>query len=169
MSLWHISTELEGLLLRADRHGIDSDEVDEAIGEHTQALVEAFDEKADDYAALIRACEARCNARVQEARRLLALSENDQLLAKRLKERLLSAMQRVGRDRISTTRADISIRRNGGAVPLVIEDEDAIPSEFRVPRTTITLDREALRNALDSGRQVSGVRLGERGVHLHLR
>lgn len=169
MSLWEISTELQGLLAVCDAHGARSAEIESALADHIGALQEAFDAKADDYAALIRLCDARAQARSEEARRLLSLADADMVLAQRLREGLLRTMQAIGREKVETARSRIAVRRNGGAVPIVIEDESAIPSDFQIPKVAMTIDRTAIRDVLERGGVVNGARLGERGVRLDLR
>ena len=169
MSLYQITTEMQSLLDAFDQHGAESPEAESAIREHAAAIAEAFDAKADGYAGLIRTCESRAAARRAEAERMERLAALDEALANRLRRTLLDAMQSTGRVKVQTERFALAVRTNGGKVPLVVDEESALPLEFVVPVTTNRIDKDAIRAALESGTPVSGARLGERGTRLDLR
>lgn len=169
MSLYAITTEMQSLLDAFDSHGAESPEAEAAIREHAAAIAEAFDAKADSYAALIKCCEARASARAEEAERMLALARSDDALADRLRRSLLEAMQVTGRVKVETARFRLAVRANGGKVPVLVDDEAALPVEYRVPVVTHKVDRDAIRAALDAGQAVAGARLGERGQRLEIK
>jgi hypothetical protein len=168
MSLYAITTELQSLIDLADRGGTDA-EMDAAIAEHRQALVDAFDAKADDYAALVRTCEARADARRAEAKRMQLLADSDELLAERLRIALRDAMTATGRAKVETSRFRLAVRANGGKVPVLIDDEATLPPQFRVQVVVEKTDKDAIREALEGGKPVPGARLGERGTRLDIR
>ena len=169
MSLYAIKAEMLSLMEAFGEHGPGSAEAEAAIKEHAAALSEQFDAKADDYAALIRVCETRAEARRGEAEWMYALASSDEALASRLRESLLKAMSETGRTKVETPRFNLSIKRNGGMVPLKIVNDADIPVEFRVPKVTTVLDRDGIRRALESGIAVPGAELGERGFRLDLK
>jgi len=169
MSLYAIKTELSALVDAVAEVGLNSPEAAAALAEHREALVAAFDDKADDYAALIRVCETRASARREESERMAALAKDDEALADRLRATLLTAMQEVGRSKVDTARFKLAVRRNGGKVPVEVADVDALPSEYRIPKITLTIDRDAIRAALEAGNEVPGAALGERGWRLDLK
>lgn len=168
MSLYQITAEMVSLLHAFDQHGEDSPEAEAAFREHASALAEAFDSKADDYAALIRVCETRSEARRHEAARMKALADSDEVLSSRLRETMRAAMEATGRVRVDTPRFRLAVRTNGGKIPVVIEDEAALPAEFAVPVVTVRPDRDAIRSALEAGKPVAGARLGQRGTRLDI-
>lgn len=169
MSLYAITEEMQSLLDAFDTHGAESPEAEAAIREHAAAIAEAFDAKADNYAALIRTCEARAEGRREEAERMLALARSDESLADRLRLALKSAMEVTGRTKVDTPRFRLAVRGNGGKVPVLVEDEAALPDQYRVQVVTSKLDRDAIRSALEAGNAVAGARLGERGTRLDIR
>ena len=169
MSLYLITEELKSLIDAFDRFGHESPEAAEAIREHTEAIVEAFDAKADDYAALIRTAETRAAARNEESERMRKLAQDDEALATRLRNALMEAMKRTNRTKVQTARFKLSVQNNGGKIPVIINDESALPEEFRVPKVTTVIDKESLREKLESGATVPGATLGERGQRLNLK
>ena len=128
MSLYAIKSEMLSLLEVVDAHGHESPEVAAALGEHLVGLQEAFDSKADDYAALIRVCETRAAARKEEAERLKLLVQDDERLADRLRETLMEAMVATQRKTVETARFRLTIKKNGGKIPVLITDEAALPA-----------------------------------------
>lgn len=169
MTLYAIKSEMLVLLDAFDQHGADSPETEAAFREHAMSLAEAFDAKADDYAALIRIAETRAAARKEEAERLTLLAASDELLAKRLKESLLVAMQETGRTKVDTARFRLAVKRNGGKIPVDVPDPSVLPPEYLIPKVTHTVDRDSIRAALESGREVPGATLLERGWRLELK
>lgn len=169
MSLFAITSEMMSLISAFNDHGKDSPEAEEAFREHAAALAEAFDSKADGYASLIQECEARTESRRGEAKRLLSLADSDEALASRLREALRQAMESTGRTRVDTDRFRLSVRQNGGKIPVFITDESAIPQEYLLPRMTMQVDKDAIRTALEKGDTVAGAVLGQRGSRLDIR
>lgn len=169
MSLYAITTEMQALLDAFDAHGAESPEAEAAIREHAAAIAEAFDAKADNYAALIQTCEKRAEGRRDEAERMLALARSDESLADRLRLAMKSAMEVTGRVKVETERFRLAVRANGGKMPVIVEDESALPTEFRVPVVTHKVDKDALRAELERGTAIAGARLGERGTRLDIR
>lgn len=169
MSLYAIKQELLSLTAAAEEHGIDSPELEQAFAEHRAGLVAAFEEKADDYAALVRVCETRAAARREEMERLKLLAADDERLAERLRATLMDAMQATGQTKVETSRFRLSVRKNGGKVPVIIEDEASVPPVFRIPKVTEVLDKDGIRSALEAGTAVPGAVLGERGSRLELK
>lgn len=174
MSLYQITAEMQAVQDAFERCcGIGDDSCDPegaiAMREHIDALAQAFDAKAESYAALVRNAESRAEARKAEATRILALSAADARLAARLRQALMEAMRATGRTSVQTPLFALSVRQNGGKLPVVVEDEERIPERFQIPTFGVKLDRDALREALESGEEIPGAALGERGTRLDLR
>ncbi len=126
----------------------------------------ARDEKLDSYVAAIRSHELRASVRREERDRLDRLVKADENVSARLKERLKWFMEATGDKKIETERYRISLRANGGVLPLEIADEKALSGEFVImePRPNKT----AIREALTKGQEIAGCRLCERGSHVRI-
>ena len=170
MSIYEIKNELLCLLDAARNADGEFDaDTEAAFAEHAAGLREAFADKADSYAALIRTCQHRADARRAEAKRMVALADSDDALADRLSRILLEAMQATGLTKVDTERFRLSARANGGKLPVVLSDEKALPAQYRVPVYTEKVDRDAIRTALEAGTEVPGASLGQRGTRLDIR
>lgn len=174
MSLWTITEEMTRVqdaflsLCNAPMDGDDAEAATAAM-QHIDALAEAFDAKADDYAALIRSVEHRANGREEEARRIAELARSDRALAERLRSALMEAMQRTNRRRFDTERFALSVQQNGGKRALRIMSEDEIPEEYRVPVYSTRIDRDGIREAIERGEAVPGAVLEDRGFRLNIK
>ena len=84
-----------------------------------------------------------------------------------MKDSLKSAMELIGKRKISTEHFTIGIQKNGGSLPVHIDNEDALPERFKV--YTWKPDTEQLRNYLEIMGTQSFAHLGERGESLRIR
>lgn len=168
MSLYQITTELQGLIELADSCVTDA-EMSKAIAEHMASIDEALESKAESYACLIRTLESRSEARKQEAARMSVLAKSDAALAERLKFSLRESMIRTGRTKINTDKFRLSVVNNGGKIPVVITDADSIPEMFKRTEFVQTIDKDMIRESLERGAIVQGASLGDRGQRLDIK
>lgn len=158
--------ELENIL--ADETLTD-DERDAAATAYLETA-EALHQKIDGYCVLIQEVNARAEAREKEAARLDALVEADRTLAKRLQDRLHAFCQGRELTRLETARFKISVQKNGGKLPVVIVDgtqAEQLDERFhRVIPARIEINKDAVREALESGENLNFAQLGERGTRL---
>lgn len=124
--------------------------------------------KVDGYASYISELLAKATARKAEAKRMADLARANENAAKRLKERLLWAFQERGLDKVETPRFVVSVAKNGGKAPLDIQVAgEQLPPRFQ--KVTVDADKEAIRKAIESGEDVDGCVLMQRGVSLRIR
>jgi hypothetical protein len=167
MSLYAITTEMQGILDAVLDGGIDSPEAQDALNEHLAGLDVALESKAESYAGFIKELEMRAESRSKEASRIRALAAADDALATRLKEGLKAAMEQTGKLKIETPRFKLSVAANGGKQSLEIDDPSALdPTLQRIVREP---DKDVIRAALDSGIKIAGCRLVPRGTSLRIR
>ena len=167
MSLYAITTEMQGILDAVLDGGIDSPEAQDALNEHLAGLDVALESKAESYAGFIKELEMRAESRGKEASRIRALAAADDALATRLKEGLKAAMEQTGKLKIETPRFKLSVAGNGGKQVLEIDNPSALDPAFQ--RVVREPDKDAIRSALDSGIEIAGCRLLPRGTSLRIR
>lgn len=126
-------------------------------------------QKLEGYAGLITELEARSLARETEAKRILALAKSDANRAVAMRSRLLWYWQEQGLGKVETTRFRINIVANGGKLPLIIDDEGALPTSFWHTITQRELDKDAIREVIAAGEDVPGAHLGERGHRISIK
>lgn len=169
MSLYHITTEMQGILDAMLEGGADSPEAMTAMDEHLKGLEAALESKAEGYAGLIRELELRATARTEEVKRIRALADADATLAQRLKERLRDAMVATGTTRLQTARFALAVQANGGKQPLVIDPGAVDDLPAAMTRVVREPDKDAIRAALEAGDTLPGCTLLPRGTSLRIR
>ena len=169
--LYDITEDLRALedLLVETGGDISDPEVASAVDAWFSELQTDLEGKVDGYAALIRMMETRAEVRKTEAKRMADLQRADENAAHRLKSRLQEHLDVLGIARVDTPHFTVSVQNAGGKVKLDVHDEEAVPQEFQRERTIIELDKEAIREALEAGREVPGAVLMERGRVLRIR
>lgn len=163
-TLLELGDELRNVLALAEAEG---GELSTWLDSWFERVSEDLEAKLDSYATLIREHELRAQARKAEADRLAQRAAADANFAKRLKERLKLFMEQTGQHRVETPRFNISLARNGGALPVRLDvSPDLLPVQFQ--QRTITAATDAIRKALLAGESVPGACLGDRGSHLKI-
>lgn len=150
MTLYNITAEqLRILDILEENDGELTPELEEALA----LTSEAFDEKAAGYIEAVRKYRdlaANSAERIKEFQRIKKTAEN---IEKRLKERLLFAMQAFGDTSRDVGAHKLSIRNS---VSVFIEDEERLLPCYL--KTTTAPDKTAIADALKSGIEVAGAR-----------
>ena len=118
----------------------------------------AFEEKALNYAAFIRAIEGRKTELETEIDRMTAIKKKLDNLSERLRNSLSQACLTTGKTKLNGLHANIAFRKSE---KVIIEDEQEIPDEYKKVKTTFTVDKTAIKYALKNGIPVSGARMEE--------
>lgn len=147
-------------------HMLDDPDADEqAIIDTCDAIEGAIEDKADSYAFIISDINADIEAiKAEESR----LAKRRRTLTNRidtLKNILEAAMRATGRLKFKTALHSFGIQKNGGKAPLDVYGE--VPTEFT--KTITEPDNEAIRAALEEGKQLNFACLQERGESLRIR
>jgi hypothetical protein len=171
-TLWAINEDMEALDALLEELG--GDVTDEQVAATIEAWFAEIDSdlanKVDGYCALIRQLEAVAAARREEAERLTKRAKTGEANAKRLGERLKMFMAFRGMKKLDTPRYTVSVVNNGGAPPVEIDADAVLPDDLtRVIPEQREPDKKAIVAALQQGRELPGVRLGERGTRLAIR
>ena len=122
--------------------------------------------KADDYAAVITMLNGKADTIDTEIKRLTAMKKAIDNNVDRMKNCLQYAMESMDKTEIRTDLHTFKIQKNGGKLPLIINEED-VPDSFK--RVIVETDPEKIRKALDEGQELDFAHYGERGTHLRIR
>lgn len=140
-------------------------EVDEETSAAFDALLDAREDKADAYIALIKNAEADALALAgqvaafnPEIARLTARQKAATALAERLKGRLLDSMGAAGEKAITGRLGKINRQRSVSKSVALLVDPTDLPDRFR--RETIEADKVALKKAL-AEQDPDAIRLAE--------
>lgn len=129
-----------------------------------------LEEKCANGIALIKSLEAYAEAYGKEQKRFESQRQILENRIKRIKEWYRQNLDAMGKTKVPTKYGVMSVQKNGGKQPLKIDDAALIPEVYL---TTVPehkeVNREALYEALSSGREVPGAHLEARGRSLRIK
>lgn len=142
------------------------DDIDEQMVLDTLESIEGdIEDKAENYAKIIRELESKQNARKEEAKRLTDSAKVFENRVKALKSNLFNVMKETGKTKFSTNLFSFNIAKNGGKQPLTIDGD--VPEEYT--KTVIENDTDKIRQALEEGKELSFAHLEPRGESLRIK
>lgn len=144
-------------------------EVDEQTVIDTLDGIEGeIEDKADNYAKLIRELKADADKLAEEERRIAARRKSLESRADRLKRNLQANLEFIGKTKFKTALFTFSISPNGGLQPLTITDNlGEIPGKYLIPQPPVP-DKDKIRELLKS-KEVEWAHLETRGKSLRIR
>ena len=138
----------------------------ETFSDTLEGLQLMIEDRANDYGVVYKNIGAEIKALKEEegniAKRRISLENNQ----KRLNEAIKSAMEVLGEKKIVTTKCKFIISNNGGLLPIEI-DAELLPDNYK--KVIVEPDKELIRKAIESGIDVPGVKVLDRGTHLTIK
>lgn len=164
-SLYDITGRALALLQMAD----DEDIEEEVFKDTLDGIEGEFDDKIETYCKVIKNIEADAKAVAEELKRLQTKKKHLENTVDRMKKTIYEAMKLTGKTSSGGTILKATIQKNGGVLPIVWDDPDAesLPEEFRI--TKYEANNEAIRKALDEGKELPFAHYGERGESLRIK
>lgn len=142
------------------------EEIDEQMILDTLESIEGeIEDKADNYAKIIKNLLASSEAKKNEAKALLEKAKAEENRANLLKSKLEETMKETGKTDFKTNLFSFKIQKNGGLAPLwITEDLRLIPWDFLKKEP----DNAKIRELIEK-EEVSWAKLEERGESLRIR
>lgn len=142
------------------------------LGEDEEAFADTLDSlnfdlevKAEGYLAIMDQLEMEA-AKAEEMSKLFSRKAKARRAnIGRMKDRIKTAMEVIGKVKISAGGRDIVYKKNGGKQPLVY-NEDQVPDNFM--KMTLSVDTEKIRDYLKD-HEVPWATLEERGHHIEVK
>lgn len=138
------------------------------IADTMEALDGDIEEKADNYAKVIRNMEATIIAIKSEQERLTNKKNLLEMSIKTLKKNLEASMIATGKRKFKTDLFSFSIQKNGGKAPVILDVADTSELPDELVRIKEEPDMEAIRNMLDQG-ECKYAHYGDRGEGLRIK
>ena len=132
---------------------------EETMKDTLESLQFDFTEKVDNVACVIKSLEAESDALKNEIDNLLMRQKSKLKKAQDLREYLLINMRDTNNLKIETTRNVLSIKKN--PVSVVVE-EGFNDKKYINEKITYTVDKTAIKKAIESGIEVAGARLEQK-------
>ena len=144
-------------------------ETDEQVIQDTLEGIEGeIEDKADNYAKIIRNLQADAEALKAEEDRLNRRRKSVESHIQWLKDNLQANLEFIGKIKFRTNLFSFSVSKNGGKQPLAItENLDEIPGKFLIPQPP-KVNNDAVRELLKD-KEVEWARLEPYGKHLNIR
>lgn len=126
----------------------DGETDEEVILDTLESIEGEIEDKADNYAKLIKSLKADADKIKEEEQRLYARRKTLENKASVLKDRLEENLRFIGKTKFKTTLFSFNIQKNGGKQPLTItENISDIPMKFIVQPDPVP-NNEAIREYL---------------------
>lgn len=145
----------------------DEDVEDQVIYDTLESIDAEIEEKADNYAKLIREIKLEAEMIRTEEERLCARRKRIEARADLLKNRLEENMRFIGKTSFKTALFSFHIQSNGGVQPLEISAITDIPMRFLIQQDPVP-DNRKIREYLKE-HEVEWARLLPRGESLRIR
>ena len=144
-------------------------ETDEQVIFDTLESIEGeIEDKADNYAKMIRNLQASVDVLKAEEERLYYRRKSTENHIQRLKDNLQANLEFIGKTKFKTDLFSFSVAKNGGKQPLSITDNlDEIPGKYLIPQPP-KVNNDAVRELLKE-KTVDWAHLEPYGRHLNIR
>ena len=155
-SLYKIDKELMALLEAiAEQEGEITPEQDEQLAINRYEL----ETKAVDYSMAILQLNAWVEMADKEAKRVTAIKNAYKKTSETLKQRITDAMERYDIKEVKDATIKVSLRKS---VQTIIDDIDQIPKQYKTVKVETTLDKTAIKKAIQEGEIIEGAHLEEK-------
>lgn len=134
-------------------------ELDIDISKELEQVEGEFTAKAVAVATVYRKLKLDSSELDGEIKRLKAIKDRIDKQSDRVKEYLSMACESVGITNISGIYANISFRKSEETV---IDNQDLLPAEYIVEKTTYSPDKVKIKAALKAGKEVQGAHIEEK-------
>lgn len=153
IALYEMTAEFKAVAQKLEELDLD----DQTIADTLEGYSADFDNKVIAISSFIRNLEVSAEAMKQAETEMDDRRRSVERKVAGLKTYVLSHMKALGKDKVECPLFKVSIRTNAPSVQ--IDSVDTVPDKFMVMKTTTSVDKKALKEAIESGEIVEGVSL----------
>lgn len=157
--------KLTGDYLTVENMLYDEDADEQMISDTLESIGGEIEDKADNYAKLMKNIDEKINSRKEEAKRLTSAAKILENKRDKLKQNLYEAMKITGKTKFTTDLFSFSIAKNGGKQALTIDGK--VPEEYT--KVIIEDNTEKIRQDLEAGKKLPFAHLEPRGESLRIK
>lgn len=135
-----------------------------------ESIAGDFEDKAENMAALIAENTETISACNNQIARLKDKAARLEAQNTSIKNYMMAEMKYAGIKKVNAGVWQVSVARNGGKAPIIWDDNiepENLPSEYT--RTSIQINKDAVRESLEAGETLAFAKLGERGESLRIK
>lgn len=152
VTLYSLSEEISAALQAIEL--AETEEEREQIALEVKPTFDAMVRKVDSFSSYCAHLEAQIDLASKEEKRLSQRRRSMESALSRLEGYALNVMQGMGVEKLNGETNTLSIRKNAPSVSIL--NESAIPPRFIESRTTMVVDKNAIKAALKAGQEVPG-------------
>lgn len=146
----------------------DPDADPQAITDTLEGVELQIKDKVDGYAVVYTELEDRVEAIKKEIKRLTDMKKACEKAKERMESYAEKSLLQAGVKEFSSDLHKIKISKNGGALPLLIDEAD-VPEEYLKTEIVQKVDRDKIAEELKIGVVLPFARYGERGTHVKIK
>lgn len=157
-TLFELATDMEVLYEMATDPDVDP----QALADTIEGVMGMLEDKAASCVYVMKRLEMEQEKALEVSREFTAKATIRGNNIKRIKEAIMSTMDRLGLKELDAGNYTIKVQKNGGKEPLVITGE--VPDKFK--KVIYEDDKELIRKALTDGENLEFAHLEPRGKHI---
>lgn len=157
LTLYGIEEELDARLNTIDLVDQEDAELRAEIEQEIAQLVAAEKSKVDGVCRMLAHFEAQAQFATDEAKRLTQRKRQFEIAGERLERCARIAMEIAGKQQLDGNTSRLKLRLNPPAV--LITNAEAVPSAYQIVKTDVSIDKGAIKRAIQSGLDVPGAEL----------
>lgn len=164
MTLYEITADYMQLMQMMEDPDLDP----QTLADTMEGIEGELEDKADNYARVMKNMEADLNGIKAEIERLSTRKKTIENNIKRMKEALQFSMETTGKTKFKTELFSFGIRKNA---PAVVMDEpyiENVPERF-LKYSDPTINRTAIKEAIQNGEDLEGLAHLEQSTSLSIR
>jgi len=131
-----------------------------------ESLKGELTQKAAGYVAVMNRLDMEMKKAEEIEKRYKAIKESRKNAIQRMKDACLWACDELGVKEIDAGDMTIKVKNNGGQLPLIIDDETAVPQNLC--KVTVEPDKSLIREYLKDN-ECDFAHIGERGRHIEVK
>lgn len=164
LTLYNITNKFVDLMNKAEEGELTEEEYNK-LGEE---LALELQNKSSNIIGYVRNSELLIEAMKAEEKRISDMRKAGEIKIEKFKQYVKDNMERLGLDKIPTELGTLSIAKNPMSVE--IEDETAVPEEFKTIVQTVKVDKTAIKNHFkETGEVVAGVQIVDDKTSLRIK
>ena len=153
IALYEITAEFKAVAQKLEELELD----DQTIADTLEGYSADFENKVIAISSFIRNLESTAEAIKQAEADMYARRKALDSKVEHLKSYVLINMKAIGMDKVECPLFKVSIRNNAPSV--VVAENAVVPSKYVVTKVTESVDKKALKEAIEAGEVVEGVSL----------
>ena len=153
IALYELTAEFKAVADKLEQLDLD----DQTIADTLEGYSADFDNKVISISSFIRNLEVSADAIKKAEAEMNDRRRAVERKIEGLKSYVLTNMKAIGKDKVECALFKVSVRNNPASV--VVDESAVVPKEFVVTKVTESVDKKALKTALEEGLVVEGVSL----------